>query len=213
MTEEIDRKGLKEEVSQIKESMGLYSEDNPLDAGSWLMWGLLVGIASLVSQVVLSYRMPGYFYSIIWFGSMFGIGFPIQIWRSKKGTGEKSFTTSNKPNFGVLWLAVFAGGGVIIANMFKMIDVSGLSYTTVTAYIASSILGLVGIAYLLMGNDLRSYYIRRRDRWTFYIGGLWILIFSFLIPTFSELHEWVYLIYGILYVTHSLGSYLYLREG
>ena len=75
----------------------------------------------------------------------------------------------------------------------------------------SLVVGLVGVAYLVVGEALRAYYIRRRDRFAFYVGGAWMLVLAALLPSIEFFHTWGYATFGVVYAAHAVVSYLLLR--
>jgi len=76
----------------------------------------------------------------------------------------------------------------------------------------SLIVALVGVAYVVVGESLKAYQIRRRDRYAFYVGGAWMLVLAVLIPNIEILQTWGYATYGLLYAVHAVGSYVYLAR-
>ena len=68
-----------------------------------------------------------------------------------------------------------------------------------------------GVAYVVMGSSLRAYYIQRRDRLPFYVGGAWMVALGVAIPYSDFLMEWAYAVFGGLYLLYALGTYVVLR--
>lgn len=204
---EIDPETLREEVTQIKDAMGL-QERYPSQFTFWLVFGALVLIASLGSQLIVLRNLPGALHSLVWFGLMSGGGF-YQWWATRNAEGSDSSTSATKPRVWVQFVAVFS-----------MIFVIGLTVgpELQTTAAAESILmfsvtvALVGVAYIVVGESLRAYYIRRRDRWAFYLGGVWMLLLAVVMPNVGVLETWGYAVFGVAYATHAVGSYLALSN-
>ena len=208
MTEEIDKKALLNEVREIREAMGLH-ESYPSQAKSWVLWGVLVGIAGILTQIVALKKLPGYYVGTIWIGLMFGIGMPLQI-KITNPDESKRPQTGTKPSFGILTVAIFATAFLLAFNVGTLLK--NVDYYESGAYIASTIIAMVGTYYILSGNQLKAYYVRKKDRYSLYIGGMWVLGLSLVLPHFHLLARWCYGIYGISFLVYSLTAYYLTKE-
>lgn len=208
MSDEIDTKQLKKEVSQIKSAMGISDERFRYNPRFWLYWGMLIGLASLLSQIAVIYRVPEYL-SIIWFTLFFGGTFASGYILRSEDSERSSMIQENKPKMWIVFFSVAVGGMVVLQNMFSHLNDMGYYYNI--SIIASTIWGLIGIAYLLTGNTLKAYYIRAKDRYTFYIGGILIILMSMLTPNVEFLQKWTYSIFGVFFIAFSVTSYFYMK--
>ncbi|KXA93997.1 hypothetical protein AKJ66_00080 [candidate division MSBL1 archaeon SCGC-AAA259E22] len=203
MSDEIDKEALREEVDRIKEAMGI-QERYPDQVKSWILWGSLFGVACLLSQVIALERWPGYLYPVIWFGLMFGGGWPLQVKISREGRAYRK-ETGTKPSFWIPIVAVMAAAFALVTSTGPFIG--DLGYYETGAYFATTILTLIGVYYVVLGNQLKAHYIRKKDRCALYIAGAWMIAVSALIPHYSILMRWMYAIYGATFVAYSLGAY------
>ncbi|PSP92169.1 hypothetical protein BRC87_00705 [Halobacteriales archaeon QS_4_66_20] len=202
---EIDPEMLRREVDQIKDAMGL-QERYPSQFRLWLVFGVLVALASAGSQVIYLRDLSGSLHTVVWFG-LLGVGWVYQ-WSSGETDGGWS-ATGTKPRIGVLWASVFALYFVFVFTLGPAIDEVGGPESDMLLF--SLVVGLVGVAYLVVGEALRAYYIRRRDRFAFYVGGAWMLVLAALLPSIEFFHTWGYATFGVVYAAHAVVSYLLLR--
>lgn len=205
MTEnqEFDTAALKKEIETIKDAMGM-RERYASQFHLWLVYAVLVGAASIGSQAVVSLGLPWWGHWVSW-GVFMGIGGVYQQFVTDD-TGEG--TAVAKPSIGLLYAAVFGYVLVVIAAMSAFLEGSP---SVVSSTVFAVFVGGVGTAYLLIGNVLKAYYIRRRDRWAFYVGGGWMLVLAALLPQVGILRQWGYAVFGFTFAAHAVGSYLYLR--
>jgi len=200
---EIDIDAVQEEVSQIKDAMGL--EDRyPSQFYLWLVYGALVGLASGASQFIVLNELPGFYHPIAWFG-VIGTAGVVQWLRGGEGDEQPAGV---KPNIPLQFGAVFAYYLVIIAATGVL---PSAGYLVESAVIFGMTVGLVGVGYIVVGSSLTAYYIRKRDRYAFYAGGLWMFGLAVAIPVVPFLRTWGYAVFGGLYVVHSVTAYLLLR--
>jgi hypothetical protein len=202
---EVDPERLRTELDQIREAMGL-RERYPSQFQYWLLFGLLVAVASAGSQLIVLRELPTYLHGVVWW-ALLGTAGVYQWW----STGGESSTTGGmpKPRIGVLWLAMFGLYVVFLFAVGPALD--ELTRPTSEILVFSPIVGLTGAAYLVVGEALRAYRVRRRDRLAFYAGGVWMLVLAVLLVQVEFLHTWGYAAFGIVYGGHALGSYLALR--
>lgn len=202
---ELDSEALRTELETIKDAMGL-GERYESEFHLWLVYGVLVGLASLGSQAVVLYGLPGWGHWVSWGGfmSLGGIYQAVAL-DTSSGTGADGA----RPSLGLSYLAVFGYAVavlVIAAPLFEGVGSAVASSTVFAVFV-----GAVGLAYLLAGNTLQAYYIRRRDRYAFYVGGAWILGLAVLLPRVALLRRWGYAVFGVAFAVHAVASYLYLR--
>lgn len=203
---EPDKETLEQELDQIKETLGI-QERYPGGARTWLMFGALVGVASLLSQVVYLERLPGYWYGVIWMGLM-SLGMAVQV-RTNRSRSEWSGT--DKPSWVFLFGTMLVTALALLAALSPVL--AELSYEDANLYIGLIFMMLIGgSSYLLVGNTLKAYYIRRIDRYAFYIGGNWILLLGMLTPHIPFLRTWFYSVYGVVYVAYTLCVYMILTD-
>lgn len=203
---EIDSELLREEVDQIKDAMGL-QERYPSQFQFWLVFGGLIFIASVGSQLIALRDLSAALHSVVWF-VLIGVGNLYQ-WRENAGSDGGTPSTGTKPRIGLLFLSVFSFLAVLSFTLFP--EIGGLTDAEMEVLVFSQFIGLTGVGYLVVGEVLRAYYIRRRDRWTFYIGGLWMLVLAVLMPSVEFLITWGYATFGTVYAVHAVASYLALR--
>ncbi len=207
MSEEIDKKALKKEINEIKDAMGL-KERYPSRASMWLWVGAFVGIACLLSQIVAFSGASNLWYPVIWFG---GVSIS-QILQKKirKDRKKEVIKTGTKPSNWIPYLVMLLIAFVVIWNIGPLFD--GLDQVEITAYTASTIFLMMGAYYFLMGNQLKAYYIRKKDRNAFYVGGGIFVILSAVVPHFYILQKWMWTIYGIAFLGFSLSTYYVLSK-
>jgi hypothetical protein len=207
MSEEPDVERLREDLDQIKEAMGIAEQYE--GAGSiWLFFGLAVPVASALSQYVLIERLPGWYFSVIWFVVLGGgFGFYAAV------TGQEYRPTrpsQGKPNllaqFAIVYLAAIPL--VVVAGAYT----EGLGYVDETAMMFSIIAVMLGVAYGMLGSSMRAYRIRTRDRWIFYVGTVWMVALGVAVPQSALLEQWVYAAFGGLYFVYAIGAYVVLSR-
>lgn len=201
---EIDIDAVQEEVNQIKEAMGL-QDRYPSQFQLWLVYGVLVAMAAGVSQFIVLNQLPGWYHPIAWFG-LIGTAGALQWFQAGKSDGKPA---DAKPNIQLQFGAVFAYYAVIMTAVGVFPSVG---YLVQSAVIFGMTVGLVGIGYIVVGSSLSAYYIRRRDRYSFYAGGVWMFVLAVMIPVVPVLRTWGYSVFGILYLVHSVAAYFLLKE-
>jgi hypothetical protein len=202
MSEELDVEELQRELATIKDAMGL-RERYPSQFQLWLVYGVLVGLASLGSQAVAVVGLPGWGHAVSWAGFM-GLGNVYQYVALDDHT-EDGQTGGAKPSIGLQYVVVLAYAVLVVWLLAPALD--SLAAVRASATIFAVAVGAVGLAYLLAGNALRAYYIRRRDRLAFYAGGVWMLALAAAIPTVPALQRWGYAVFGIAFGLHAVVSY------
>lgn len=202
--DEIDVETLRTELDQIKGAMGL-KERYPSQFRLWLVYGVLVFLAALGSQAVVTFELPDWGHSVAWFGFI-GIGalYEWLVLDDHETSGEA------KPNIRLQGVAI---AGFLVATFVivgPLLEGAGDLETTSTIF--ALILGTVGTYYIVAGSSMAAYYVRARDRYAFYIGGAWILAYAAVMPRIGLLQEWGYAVFGVLFALHAVGSYVALSE-
>jgi hypothetical protein len=201
---EIDVDALQEEVSQIKDAMGI-QDRYPSQFQLWLVYGVLVALAAAVSQFIVLNRLPGWYHPIAWFALLSVAG--IVSWLRGGDAGEE--TAGGKPNIPLQFGVIFAYYVVILAATSAVPE---MSYVVQNAVVFGMVVGLVGVAYVVVGSSLSAYYIRKRDRYAFYAGAVWMLPLAAAMMVVPVLQRWGYAAFGGLYLVHSIAAYLLLKE-
>ena len=142
---EIDPEMLRREVDQIKDAMGL-QERYPSQFRLWLVFGVLVALASAGSQVIYLRDLSGSLHTVVWFG-LLGVGWVYQ-WSSGETDGGWS-ATGTKPRIEVLWASVFALYFVFVFTLGPAIDEVGGPESDMLLF--SLVVGLVGFTSAITG--------------------------------------------------------------
>jgi hypothetical protein len=206
-SQEMDVDALRTELDQIKDAMGI-RERSPGAIKVWLVFGALVPVAAAISQYVFLERLPQSYHGVVWVGIL-GVGGYLGARQVFEGDDGGEWNAAGKPN-------LFAQFGVIYAAAILLqlaIDpfLRSLTYAEGSMYVLGMILVLLGVAYVVLGSSLRAYYIRRRDRLPFYVGGLWMAALGVAIPYSEFLMEWAYAVFGGLYLVYAVGTYVVLK--
>ncbi|SDR28484.1 hypothetical protein [Natronobacterium texcoconense] len=203
---EIDVDALEAELEQIKDAMGIH-ERYPTQFQLWLVYGLLTMLASFGSQAVVTYDLPGWGHAASWGGFM-GAGI-LYSWYVG-GDYEEPEDTTTKPDLTVQSMSIVA---YLLAVLFIVTPLlSDASPLVESATIFALIIGAVAASYVVTGASLKSYYVRARDRYAFYAGGVWILVYAVAMVHVPPLQEWGYAIFGVLYAVYGVTAYVYLAR-
>lgn len=205
---DVDVDELRAELDQIKAAMGLQERYSGATS-IWLLFGLAVPVAAGLSQYVLLERLPSWYHSVIWLAVLGGavLAYALASDQSFRPSGS----TEGKPRLWVQFLVVY------LASL--PLQYIAKAYTTDLGYVADSALSLsiilvvLGVAYGIFGSTLRAYYVRRRDRYVFYVGSVWMLGLAVAIPGSATLEEWAFAVFGGLYLVYALGAYFLLTTG
>ena len=202
---DIEREELREELETIKGAMGL-QERYGSELRLWLVYAVLVGLASLGSQAVVTLELPPWGHWLSW-GVFIGAGVLYQ--NVALGDDYGGGDSETRPGLGLQYGAVLAYALVVLAVVAPLL--SGVEGALASSIVFAVAVGAVGTAYLLAGNALKAYRIRRRDRLAFYAGGAWMLALAVLLPRVPFLQRWGYAVFGLAFAVHAVGSYLALR--
>ncbi|MCU4742099.1 hypothetical protein OB955_00580 [Halobacteria archaeon AArc-m2/3/4] len=199
---DVDR--LRTDIEQIKSAMAI-EERYPGQRRLWLVHGVLVGLAGVLTNVVFVYPWPEYVYILVW-AAVFGlVGFTQWQTSVSAGTGFDDPDPEPKPS----WTIVF---GTLVAGLFVLTSIvdpvlADVESVLQGAFFFSVAFTILGMGYLLVGTILRSYRIQPIDRYPFYVNGVWILLFAWLMPFVEWLHYAGYAVFGILFFLHGAGTY------
>jgi len=204
VSDEPDVEELQEELSQIKEAMGIADRYEGITS-QWLLFGVLVALAAGISQYVMLEGLPGYWHAVVWIALLFGGG-AVGMWWLRPGDGWQTLSPrSDRPGlffvFGAAYLTIVPLEIVVVGF------VGDLTEPTQTLLTLSLVLVMIGLAYLMMGNALRAYRIRNRDRYAFHVGGLLLIGLGTAIPFVEVLQTWAYAVFGGLYLVYALATY------
>ncbi|MUV90245.1 hypothetical protein GJ629_10370 [Halapricum sp. CBA1109] len=206
---DVDPVELEAQLSQIKSAMGI-DERYEGATTQWLLYGFLVPIAAAASQYVHLQELPGLYHPVIWVGVLFGGGF-VGSWLWAGTDAENaSTTTDGKPSLWFIFVAVYLSTFPLLFVVFRFTD--GLGYDAQNALILGVALVMVGVAYLIEANVLRAYYIRSRDRYALYVGGILLVALGVAIATVDTLWSWGYAVFGALYFVYAMAAYVVLTR-
>jgi len=205
MSGETSPDDLREELETIKEAMGL-QERYGSELRLWLVYAVLVGLASLGSQAVVALELPPWGHWLSW-GAFIGVGVVYQT--VVLGDDYSGGDSEARPGLGLQYGAVLVYALVVLAVVAPLFP--GADPTLASSVVFAVAVGAVGTAYVLAGNVLKAYRIRRRDRLAFYAGGAWMLALAVLLPRVTLLQRWGYAVFGLAFAVHAVGSYLALR--
>lgn len=198
---EVDPDELRADLDQIKGALGL-QERRPGMTSDWLVFGVFVALAGFASQGIELQGLPGYYHPIVWFGAM---GAAAVLSRAVIARdAEEAPVDRPLPSVGFVYGAQFAAWIALQVLLGPTIDAAE---GPAASYVFGLSVILVGAAYLLVGQTLKAYHIRRRDRTAFYVGGAWMLALGAAVPHVSVLEQYVYGIYGGLYLAYALATY------
>jgi hypothetical protein len=201
-TDDVDPVDLQRQIDDIKGAMGL-DERYPGQRRMWLVYGATIGLTAIVTNFLFALDLPTAGYIGIWF-LMAGV-IVIAQWRLVSGTA------SDAPSTGPGWRVI---GGSIVAGLFALwTSVSDPIEASTTgaeqgAHYFSHLVLFLGLGFLIAGAALRAEQIRRRDRLPFYVGGLWMVGLAAIIPWVELLHLFGYVVFGVLFLVHSVGAYV-----
>lgn len=200
---DVNAEELKDDINRIKDAMGL-QDRYPTAFRLWLVFGGLVLAAALASQFIELRGLPGYWHAVVWFLFM-GAGGLYQGWAVDEFDHG---STLPGPNVGLQFGAIALLYVVFLAVLGPALD--QLPADAESIVIFSLVVALIGVAYLVVGESLKAYRIRRRDRYAFYVGGVWMLLLAVAMPNVAVLETWGYAAFGVVYAIHAVGSYLHL---
>ena len=204
-SDDVDPETLQRDLTQIKEAMGL-QEQYPTAVRLWLLYGTLGVLASLGSQAVVMFELSRWGHALSW-GGLYTLGF---LYEAVAVENYEAPTPEAKPN-----LLVQAGAivGLLLAILVVTAPLRAeLGAIESQATVFGLIVATIGAWYIVTGSSLRAYRIRSRDRYAFYVGGVWMLAYGMAMPRTAVLQEWGYGVFGVLFALHGLASYVALTR-
>jgi hypothetical protein len=201
ITPDVDVESVDRDVDAIKEAMGI--EDRyPGQARMWLVYGVVIGVAAIGTNVAFGLGAPEPTYFGLWSlmtVSIFGAQYFLV-----SGASESAPPRINwRYLFGSLaigYLALFNSVGDLVASNTEG-ALRGIHFF-------SHLIVFLGLTLLITGVALGAERIRMRDRIPFYVGGMWVLVFAAFLPYIPGLRLWGLSVFGALFVTHSIGAYV-----
>lgn len=204
-TTDVDPSELQRDLDRIKEAMGI-AERYESAIEVWLWFGVLVAVASAVSQFVVLNRLPAWWHSVIWVGLLVIGGGGLMWWRY----GGSWTPGRTEPNVGFQIFVVYLGSIAVQLALSSVLPDMG--YLLETASVLGIILVMLGLGYIVAGETLKAYRIRARDRRAFHLGGLMMVGLGIAIPNVELLHTWGYAAFGASYLVYALGAYVVLKR-
>jgi hypothetical protein len=204
---EMDVEALRGELDQIKDAMGL-EERYEGASKQWLLFGALVPVAAALSQYVHLQELSGLYHGLIWFGVLGGGSF-VGNYFIDDPTIDRA--TDNKPRVLVVFAATLLAFVPIQLVFADALD--AMAYRPRSVRILALILVLLGVVYIVFGETLRAYYIRRRDRYALQVGGVWMILLGAFLPAVPVLETWGFAAFGGCYFVYAIGAYLVLSRG
>lgn len=215
---DVDPAALQAQLSEIKGAMGLEAQ-YPGQRRLWLVYGSVVGLASILTEVVFAavQEGPDVVYQVAWLGFVGVAG--LALWRLATGT-----PTDHAPETAPDWRVVFATllvGFLALVAMVQPVfyplegSLPAREQGLLTgAYFYALVIAVAGMGFLFTGNALRAYRIRARDRRVFYGAGGWMLAFAAVFPHVEFLRVFGYAVFGVLFWVYAVGAYVVLgRSG
>lgn len=199
---EVDRDQLQQQLTQIKGAMGL-DDRYPGQRKMWLVYGVVIGVAAIVTNLLFAANLSNTAYIVLWF-AMAGV-IVLAQWQLVSRTATEP--TRSGPDWRVLFLAGAAGLAALWSSLGELIQANTAGALRGAHYFSHLVLFL-GVGLLVAGAVLKAQRIRRRDRMPFYVGGGWMLALAALLPHIPVLTRFGYMIFGTLFMLHSLGAYL-----
>lgn len=213
---DVDPERLQRQLAEIKGAMGI-EERYPGQRTLWLGYGVGVALVGIATEVVFVVeRLPSWGYVLIWLAFILAAG-AAQWWLvSRTPTGP---TPSMAPDWRVLFatlvVALVALSGLVQPLFPSLYEVESARQAGLLegAYFFGLAIAVAGIGFLFVGNALRAYRIRRRDRWVFYGAGVWMLAYASWFTNSEFLRLAGYAVFGLLFFVYSVAAYVVLGRG
>jgi len=217
--EDVDPRELRRQLAEIKGAMGL-AEHYPGKRRGWLVYGVGVGLVIIALQATFFLprgTLPGWLFGL--FVPGFGLVVAVGLFRLAAST-----TPDDAPAAGLDWRvlvgSLLATALALLALLEAPVRLAATSLSTTAASRLSgavalgAVVAVAGLGFLFVGNVLRVYRIRARDRRVFYGAGLWMLAYAAAFAQVEVLRAVGYGLFGVLLIAYSVGAYLYLgRDG
>lgn len=204
-TGDVDPEQLRAQLSRIQEAMGLVERYRSA-VEQWLVFGVLVAVASVASQYLYTNELSWTWYWVVWIG---GLGGGSALYGRLRGGSVSWEGGEGRPDVNAIIAGVYFAFLPILWIVHQFVP--DLTYAENSLLSLSVISVLLGVAYLVVGNVLKAYYIRATDRYAFYVGGVVLIALGPLLPTFEVGRTYPYLVFGGVYLVYSVATYLYLR--
>lgn len=202
---DVDPEQLRAQLSRIQEAMGLVERYRSA-VEQWLVFGVLVAVASVASQYLYTNELSWTWYWVVWIG---GLGGGSALYGRLRGGSVSWGDGEGRPDVNAIIAGVYFAFLPILWIVYQFVP--DLSYAENSLLSLSVISVLLGVAYLVVGNVLKAYYIRATDRYAFYVGGVVLIALGPLLPGFEVGRTYPYLVFGGVYLVYSVATYLYLR--
>jgi hypothetical protein len=210
MTDEtdVDPAELQRQLRDIKEAMGL-AEQYPGRARLWLLAGLLVGTAALLSQATFFYyeRLSDTAYVAVWAGFV-AVAVAATWWMASRLPSAEA--PASAPSWRAVYgsLAAFLAASTGVAGEVAR-QVGGLDRALLYFGL---VIAAIGLGLLVTGAVLAAYRVRRRDRLVFYAGGVWVLVYATWLPYVQLLRYVGVGLFGVLFGLYAVAAYVYLTR-
>ncbi|WP_135820274.1 hypothetical protein [Halostella litorea] len=204
--ENVDPAELREDIETIKDAMGL-EERYEGAAVLWLAFGGLVAVAAGLSQYVFLAELSDWYHPVIWIGLLGGGGAVAN--RLVAGDDAGGWGSDDAPDPYLQIAVVYAVSFPIVNIQQSLVDAPR---AVASASTLATIVVLIGAAYLVVGNTLKAYRIRTRDRYAFYGGGALMVALGTVMPFVDALLTWHYAAFGLAYLAYALASYAVLAR-
>lgn len=204
--ENVDPAELREDIETIKDAMGL-EERYEGAAVLWLVFGGLVAVAAGLSQYVFLAELSDWYHPVIWIGLLGGGGAVANY--VVTGDARAGASRDDAPDPFLQLAVVYVVSFPIVNIQQSFIDASRAEASASTLAV---VLVLIGTAYLVVGNTLKAYRIRARDRYAFYGGGALLVALGTAMPFVEALLTWHYAAFGAAYLAYALASYAVLAR-
>jgi uncharacterized membrane protein len=199
---DVDPAELQDQLDQIKTAMDI-DERYPGQRRMWLVYGVTIGLAAIVTNVSFVVEMPNSAYVLLWFGmAALIVGAQWRLVsqsRPEVATGGVDWRV-----IGVGFVAALLALWTAVAELIGQHTVGALR----GAHFFSHVVLFMGLGFLVAGAVLKAERIRRRDRAPFYLSGFWMLVLASLLPHVELLQYWGYAVFGVVFLTHAVGTYL-----
>jgi len=205
---DVDVEQLRGDIEQIKEAMGIQERYGGATS-TWLFFGVAVPVASALSQYVHMEQLATWYHWIVWL-VLLGGGYAGYLLYSDE-SARPAESAAGRPNIFTQFVLVYFASVPVQTIAFEY--VTDVGYVTESAMGLSFILVMLGVAYGVIGSSLEAYYVRRRDRWLFYAGTVWMVILGVLIPGRPFLETWAYAVFGGLYFVYAMAAYAVIQSG
>lgn len=204
--DELDKEELQEELGQIKEAMGLH-EQYPYWSRWWLIEGVGLGILFPAMQLVVGEPRP---LLILGFLVLAGGVLLVSLVARSRGIARYEQPPTGVPDWENWQLIAVAGIAALFGALFPVLP--SLEAVSELYYMVVAMGSMFGVAYLFMGLLLEAYNIRKSDRYAFYVGGLWLLALTAVLPNIPVLRGWAFAALGIGLAIYHVGAYLYISR-